>query len=185
MEPIHAIEQLISPLLSRLHLAEYTLQAHTSGQNNDVVTIRTAPEGSELVLRIPRHPGAVVELAQEVTLLEGLRGRLPLPIPDPVYVNLGSQEVGQHFMGYWKLPGEPLYLPLLEAASRQTGTRDHIAAQLGAFLVALHAIPLVAFDTPVPVANDRATWDRHSLHTVPSHASGCSPGDLDALRVIP
>jgi aminoglycoside 2''-phosphotransferase len=160
MEPHHVIEQLISPLLPGLHLAEYTVESHISGQNNDVVTILTSPAGSELVLRIPRHPGAVVELGHEVTLLEGLRGRLPLPIPEPVYVNLGTQEVGRDFMGYWKLPGEPLYLPMLEAASRQAGTTDRIAAQLGSFLVALHAVPLDTFDLPVPVANDRATWER-------------------------
>jgi aminoglycoside 2''-phosphotransferase len=51
---------------------------------------------------------------------------------------------------------------LLEPVTQLTGTgaRDHIAAQLGAFLVALHAVPLYAFDPPVPVANDRATWER-------------------------
>jgi aminoglycoside 2''-phosphotransferase len=162
MERDNVIEQLVSPVISGLHIAEYTLEFHTSGQNNDIVTIRTVPAGRELVLRFPRHPGAVVELAREVKLLEGLRGRLPVPIPDPISVNLGTQELGQVFMGYWKLPGEPLYLPLLDKTSHLSGTgaRDHIAAQLGAFLVALHAIPLDACDSSLPVANDRVTWER-------------------------
>jgi aminoglycoside 2''-phosphotransferase len=162
MERNKAIEQLISSVLSDLHIAEYTQEAQSSGQNNDVVTIRTAPAGSELVLRFPRHPVAVAELAHEVKLLEGLRERLPLAIPDPVCVNLSTQKPGQVFMGYWKLPGEPPYLPLLEKAIHLTGTgaSDHIAAQVGAFLVALHAVPLDEFDPPLPVANQRATWER-------------------------
>jgi aminoglycoside 2''-phosphotransferase len=160
--PDNNIEQLLSPLLTKLHIADFTLQSHISGQNNDIVTIRTTPTGTELVLRFPRHTVAALELVQEVTILAGLRGRLPLPIPDPVSVNLGVQEPGQAYMGYWKLPGEPLSLPRLEQVSQVAGTgaRDLIAAQLGAFLVALHAVPLDAFDSPVPVANDRSTWER-------------------------
>jgi aminoglycoside 2''-phosphotransferase len=97
-----------------------------------------------------------------VRLLEGLRGRLPFPIPDPVVVNLSPQAPGRVLMGYWRLPGEPLYLPSLERAIHRhgTGEREHIAAQLGAFLETLHAIPLGLFVPPLPVANDRATWER-------------------------
>jgi aminoglycoside 2''-phosphotransferase len=154
--------QLLSRLLSELHISDYTLEAHTRGQNNDVVTIRTSPPGRELVLRFPRHTNAALELAHEVKVLECLRGHLPLPIPDPVSVNLGVQEPGRASLGYWKLPGEPLSLALLEQVGRVAGTgaRDHIAAQLGAFLVALHAVPLETFDPPVPLANDRSTWER-------------------------
>jgi aminoglycoside 2''-phosphotransferase len=160
--PDNATRQLLSPLLSKLQIDEYTVEAQTtSGQNNDVMTIRTSPAGRELVLRFPRHTVAAQELAHEVKLLEGLRGRLPLPIPDPIPVDLSGQRPGQAYMGYWKLPGQPLYLPLLEQVTDQSGTgaRDLIAAQLGAFLMALHAVPLDAFDSPVPVANDRTTWE--------------------------
>jgi aminoglycoside phosphotransferase (APT) family kinase protein len=109
-------------VLSQLHIADYTLEAHTSGQNNDIVTIRTVPESRELVLRFPRHTVAARELAHEVKLLEQV-----------------SQVAG-------------------------TGARDHIAAQLGAFLVSLHAVPLDAFDPAVPVANDRSTWEPTLIH---------------------
>jgi aminoglycoside 2''-phosphotransferase len=161
MDDDRAIKHRISPVLRELGIAEYSLQAQTSGQNNDVVTIRTVPAGAELVFRFPRHTGAVEELAREVTLLQSLRGRLPLPIPDPLYVDLRTLDPGQVLMGYRKLPGEPL--PRLEeGAIFLTGEypQRRIADELGDFLVALHAVPLEDFDPPLYTSNERATWER-------------------------
>lgn len=150
--------QRIEDVLTRLGIRDYALHARSRGQNNDIVTIQTASDGTELVFRFPRHPRAIEELAREATLLRALHGRLPLPIPDPMHISLEPTEPGGVFMGYVRLPGVPLYRALLEALPGE-GSRV-IANQIGSFLVALHATPAETFDPPPTVANDRETWER-------------------------
>jgi aminoglycoside 2''-phosphotransferase len=62
-----------------------------------------------IVFRFPRTPSGVEALAVERAILRALRGRLPLPIPDPSYENLGTHQVGTTFVGYPRLPGSPLW----------------------------------------------------------------------------
>jgi aminoglycoside 2''-phosphotransferase len=152
-------DQQIERALSHLGIRDDAVSASAGGQNNDVVTVRVAPDGAEVVFRFPRHPRAVEELAREVALLRALHGRLPLPIPDPIYLRLDPPEPGEAFMGYPKLPGELLNRADLEALPRADDKR-RVADQLGAFLTALHAVPTGGFDPPLAVANDRATWVR-------------------------
>ena len=47
------IVQRVERVLSQLQLQDYTLRATDSGQSIDIVTIRPAPNGTELVFPFP------------------------------------------------------------------------------------------------------------------------------------
>jgi aminoglycoside 2''-phosphotransferase len=148
--------QRIARALAHLDIQDYAVRATAHGQNNDIVTIQAT--GDELVFRFPRHPRAIEDLAREMMVLRALHGRLPLPIPQPVATSLDPPEPGGVFIGYWKLPGVPLTGELFQSLPSEEA-QQAIANQLGAFLTALHAIPLATFDPPL-AASDRATWEQ-------------------------
>ncbi len=58
--------------LSRLHAKE--------GQFSDIVVVNES-----LIFRFPRTPDVAKDMSYEVALLKKLQGRLPLPIPNPIY----------------------------------------------------------------------------------------------------
>ncbi len=82
------------------------------------------------LFRFPKHAQAIDEMERELRLLRALQGKLPLPIPDPIYSSLEPREVGQAFMGYAKLPGKPLYREMLESVPGEE-TVQRLAEQLG------------------------------------------------------
>lgn len=119
----------------------------TRGQFNDVLIVDDA-----LVFRFPRTAAAASMLQTEVDLLRALQGRLPLPIPNPEIVHLGSGPSEGGFAGYPFLPGEPLTRETVLA--RSCAEAAQIAGQIADFLRTLHAIPatelpaLPSGDTP-------------------------------------
>jgi aminoglycoside 2''-phosphotransferase len=127
-----------------------------SGSFHDVVIVN-----DEWVFRFPRYREGVAELMRETRLLEALRGRLPLPIPDPVYQMFEPPIPGLATHGYRRIPGEPITRAAIHAASEWT--RDDLASQLARFLRSLHNIPLnevaAAFPTGVEAADQRPTWE--------------------------
>jgi len=104
-----------------------------TGMNNDIVVIN-----QELIFRFPRYVLGVNELKRESGILLRLRGKLPLPIPDPIYLNLDG-EPGEVYTGYRMIQGEPLTQNMLP---RSTEIQDALALQLGSFLHALHSLPV-------------------------------------------
>lgn len=107
-----------------------------SGQFNDVVAIN-----GEWIFRFPRYREGVTRIMAESRLLETLRGRLPLPIPDPLHQRFDPPVPGLAFMGYKRLPGEPLTRDSLANVTDEW-VRNDLASQLAAFLRALHHLPL-------------------------------------------
>jgi aminoglycoside 2''-phosphotransferase len=101
-----------------------------SGDHNDALLVNDM-----LVFRFARTPPARETLAREAVLLAALADRLPLAIPRPHYVTAD-------FIGYERLPGEPLDAATLRALPQ--ADREAIVAQLAAFLRALHTVPLDA-----------------------------------------
>jgi aminoglycoside 2''-phosphotransferase len=91
---------------------------------------------SAWIFRFPRYPQVVTGMKKEVALLDALRSRLPLAIPEPVYVHLEAP-AGEAFMGYRCIPGEPLWVAIFQAI-QNAEVLDRTADQLGAFLQALH-----------------------------------------------
>lgn len=110
-------------------LAIETFEPLGSGDHNDALLVNGA-----LVFRFARTSHAHAALARETALLGALADRpLPLAIPCPHYM-------APDFVGYERLPGVPLDAETLRALP--PADQQAIAAQLGAFLRALHATPL-------------------------------------------
>ena len=88
------------------------------GQNSDVLLAN----GGALVFRFPRYGHVLERMRVEAAVLSGLQGRLPLPVPVPLYVHLEAP-VGEAFLGYRCLRGEPLRRAALKDLPRGTVDR--------------------------------------------------------------
>jgi aminoglycoside 2''-phosphotransferase len=88
-----------------------------------------------LVFRFAKRPDASVRQAREAELLPLLADRLPLPIPRYTSTWTDPAWPGKRIVGYRLIPGEPLMLTRPEYHATQ-------AARLGAFVSALHAVPV-------------------------------------------
>jgi aminoglycoside 2''-phosphotransferase len=111
------------------------------------------------IFRFPRFAEEIQRAIGEAKLLSSLRGRLPLPIPDPQFIHLEPPIPGRVFFGYQRLPGDPLYRPLL-AQTRSEETLNRLAGQLASFLRALHTIPSTDINISAHVADHRAEYEQ-------------------------
>ena len=89
----------------------------------------------QLVFRFAKRPDAAVRQAREADLLLLLSDRLPLPVPRYTYTWTDPTWPGKRIVGYRLIAGKSLMLTHPEHRATQ-------AAQLGAFVGALHAVPL-------------------------------------------
>jgi aminoglycoside 2''-phosphotransferase len=122
------------------------------GQFNDIVVVN-----ERLIFRFPRTPFAQATLAREVAVLTWIQGRLPLPIPNPVY-RISDPTTGLlSGMGYPMLPGAPLGDVAL-AAITDPAARDRMAEQLATFLHGLHTLPVAELPPELPPPDDVAAW---------------------------
>ena len=121
------------------------------GQFNDILIIN-----EKYVFRFPKHPPGVELLLNESRILEKIRSRLPLPIPDPIYISQDRQ-AGKVFAGYPMLPGEPLWRETLEGIPDED-TLQRLADQLAGFLKELHSIPIAEAGADLPVHETREQW---------------------------
>ncbi|MBC7876661.1 MAG: aminoglycoside phosphotransferase family protein [Anaerolineales bacterium] len=112
-----------------------TAHLHKSdGQFNDILFIN-----DELIFRFPRYAEVMDGFLQEVELLQKLQGCLSLPIPNPIYVSENSRTIGNVFMGYRIIEGEPLLREVLNAI-QDAQMLQIFAQQLAGFLNELHSI---------------------------------------------
>lgn len=110
---------------------------------------------SDLIVRVPRHAFGIDRLRFEVRLLEALRPRLSVPIPEVVAVEL-DLPVGRAFVAHRRIPGHVLGRGAVAALTPQ-GV-DAVGEQVGRFLRELHAIDLADLnDVPVQTAAQFAT----------------------------
>jgi len=65
------------------------------GEFNDILIVN-----DDLVFRFPRYAENIPGFLREIQLLAKLQGRLPLPIPNPIYTSGTTTELGNVFMGY-------------------------------------------------------------------------------------
>ncbi len=112
--------------------------------------------GRILVFRFPKHAEAAAGLRREVALLPLLAPGLSLEIPRFAYVSEHSIS-GFPFVGYRIILGDPLHPRLYH---RLPGTtRDRVHRDLGAFLSALHAFPVLqALDCGIEHHGGRAGY---------------------------
>jgi aminoglycoside phosphotransferase (APT) family kinase protein len=95
------------------------------------------------VFRFPRRAPAVPLLEAETRLLPGLAGRLPVRIPAPEFVGTPSKRFPYSWAGYRLIPGTTA-----DRAAMSDAQRAAIAPALGAFLRALHAVPVAGLEAP-------------------------------------
>ena len=122
---------------------------NTQGQNSDVVVVN-----GELVFRFPKYSHVLENLKTEMSILEGVRGRLPLPVPDPIYLNL-EEPVGRAFAGYRMIPGEPLWQDTFRAINSRGVVRG-LADQVAGFLRSLHCVPVEELGIELPLHDSHA-----------------------------
>lgn len=145
-------------LVERVHevypdLAIETIQMNSQGWSNQVLVIN-----GHLIFRFPRNEQALAEMAIELTILQGLQNYVTLAVPNPQYYQLLPRVVGQVFMGYAMIPGEPLWRDTFAASDDLT--HDCLARELGTFLRELHALPVshaIKLDLP-HVGRSREEW---------------------------
>lgn len=123
------------------------------GQYNDVLVI-----DEQFIFRFPRYELGIEAMRREVVFLRGIRGRTTLPVPDPIYANVGTDTLGEVFMGYRLLSGEPLWRPAVFAQTDDV-VLDRWAQQLAGFLQELHAIPPAEFEGAWPAVDGPAEWE--------------------------
>jgi aminoglycoside 2''-phosphotransferase len=71
-----------------------------------------------------------------------------------MFVNIEGQAVGEAFMGYRKLAGEPLWRETFRTIDDDE-TLDRLASQLGRFLKELHSVPAESIGCDLPVLDTR------------------------------
>jgi aminoglycoside 2''-phosphotransferase len=104
----------------------------------------------EHVFRFAKRPDAAVRQARENELLPLLADRLPVPIPRYTHTWTDPTWPGKRIVGYRLIAGEPLTHSRPEHRATQ-------AAQLGAFVSALHAVPLEEAQRHGVVGRDAAS----------------------------
>jgi aminoglycoside phosphotransferase (APT) family kinase protein len=109
------------------------------------------------MFRFPRREIAVPLLANEIRALPRVATALPVPVAVPELVGAPTPDFPWPFAGYRKLAGEPA-----DRARLDDVARARLAAPLGAFLAALHALDPAPLDLPgddfgrVDIARHRA-----------------------------
>ena len=122
-----------------------SVEYNGDGQNNDVLVVN-----DELIFRFPKYAGALTRLEIETAILTGIQGRVSLPVPVPMFVSIEGRAVGQAFMGYHKLAGEPLWRETFRTIDDDK-TLERLASQLGRFLKELHSIPAASIGCELPM----------------------------------
>jgi aminoglycoside phosphotransferase (APT) family kinase protein len=118
-------------------LRPVTIGQAWTGWDNTVYEVNGA-----LVFRFPRREVAVPLLETELRVLPRL-ARLPLAVAIPERVGRPTDAYPWPFAGYRRLPGATADRLRLDEAQRA-----ELAAPLGRFLAALHAIPAAGLDLP-------------------------------------
>ena len=133
--------ELIESQFPQLAPARVTNRAQ--GWDNEALEIN-----GEWIFRFPKRADAALDLERELQLLPQIASRLPLAIPRYEFFGRATVAFPYLFAGYRKLSGTPAtHIGELNEAA--------IAAQLGAFLSALHALDLDEFsDIEIPIETE-------------------------------
>ncbi len=127
-----------------------------TGQFNVVLCI-----DDRWIFRFPKSAHVAADLARELEILPRLQGRLPLPIPDPVF-SATDRETGQVlFMGYAMLPGEPLLRQRYRELQHDDDVVERIAHDLARFLRTLRGIPPAEIGLDENDEDAREAWAQY------------------------
>src|SRR5205807_1920883 len=120
-------------------------------QFNDVLVVN-----NESIFRFPKTAREAAKPVTETALLRSLQAHVTLPIPNPIYLNKKTPEIGLVFLGYRLLPGEPLWPETIREL--HDNEVQHLADQLAIFLRQIHAIPAEALEVKLPEAQGCEEW---------------------------
>jgi aminoglycoside 2''-phosphotransferase len=115
------------------------------GQYNDVLIVNAS-----LIFRFAKVQAAISTLRREIIVLRDMLDHISLRIPKPIYVNIEPDIVGDVFVGYEIVPGEPLWRGKF-AQIVDSDVREKMADQLASFLQELHQIDvseIISADLP-------------------------------------
>jgi aminoglycoside 2''-phosphotransferase len=107
-----------------------------SGQNNAILLVN-----GDTIFRFPLYPPGAGRLAPLVSLLHLVGRSVTLPVPDPIYLAVDDPMPGRAFVGYPRIPGEPLWRDTFDILPSES-VRQSLADQIATFLQQLHAVPL-------------------------------------------
>lgn len=150
MDKQDAFLQVIHEAYPDLVIKAARLNQH--GQFNDILIVN-----DEMIFRFPKTEREAEKLALETVLLQNVQTRVTLPIPNAVYWSKETAVIGQVFMEYRLLPGEPLWPATLRALKDETQIQ-HLAEQLATFLRQLHTTPTDALTVELPAFRGCAEW---------------------------
>lgn len=120
------------------------------GQNSDVIVVN-----HEFVFRFPKYDQVLEQLKVETAVLQHIQDRLPLAVPAPLFINLEQKSVGEAFIGYRLIPGQPLWPETFRSIKSQAALQS-AADQVAAFLKALHGTAVAE-----PLRNELAVRDTY------------------------
>ena len=121
------------------------------GQFNDLLIVNEA-----LIFRFPRYAEGAKTLQNEFKFLNRIQGKLPQPIPNPIFTHFEDDSPAHTFIGYPILPGEPLWRETLQ--EMEDGPIQQLAEQLADFLLALHNIPIEELGWDLPTYDHLDKW---------------------------
>ena len=142
---IHAIQDVYPDFIIE------TVQFNQNGQFNDILMVN-----NERIFRFPKTSREAAKLVREAALLRSLQSHVTLPIPDPIYRSKETSSIGQVFMEYHLLPGEPLWPETLSTLSDEEV--QHLADQLATFLRQLHATSIEVPEAELPGFQGCEKW---------------------------
>ena len=134
---------------------EYSIETaalNQGGQFNDILVVN-----GEVIFRFPKTPRESAKLETEIALLRDLQPYMTLSVPNPVYYSQEITIIGQVFMGYRLLLGEPLW-PGPFRTIKDEGQLQHLAMQLAMFLRQLHTTPVEALNVKLPDFQGCEEW---------------------------
>jgi aminoglycoside phosphotransferase (APT) family kinase protein len=137
MTPAWTAERIVSPELAKAliedqfpNLAPAKIEPFGVGWDNTAYLVN-----GEYVFRFPRRQFAIPLIENGIRLAAQLAPHLPLPISAPIFVGQPTETFAWPFSGYRLIPGRTACAAQLSEPARMA-----LAAPLGRFLAALHAI---------------------------------------------
>ena len=145
----------------------YLQQIHALYPNLEVKTARLNEQGQyndglilndEFIFRFPKVPVALGALHLEYEILCNIQEYLTLPIPNPIWSNIATDKLGEAFIGYHLIPGQPFWRETY-LAIKYEAIIHYIAVQIATFLQQLHSIPIKSMlGNNIPVQDTRSEW---------------------------
>jgi aminoglycoside 2''-phosphotransferase len=145
----------------------YLQQIHAFYPNLEVKTVRLNEQGQfndglilndRYIFRFPKVPEALKSLHLEYEILCNIQEYLTLPIPNPIWSNFSTGTLGEAFIGYHLIPGQPFWRETY-LAIKYEAIIHYIAVQIATFLQQLHSIPITAvLSNTLPLQDTRSDW---------------------------